>query len=164
MSWLRTGGPRDPYVEAPIPPGESVVGTWTGSGIRKIPITGMKVILTNKSLILSPLDLSGAVKLFELFSKFVKEFELPLAVVKEGLEQTQLQKVISIPLDAIRSATAGNGPQLFRPPTVLITMDDGSQYLIGILRAILSANIDPRNTPPRDEFLKALQTAIALAR
>jgi hypothetical protein len=164
MSWLRTGGKRDPYVAAPIPSDETLLGTWTGSGIRGIGVTGMKVVLTNKSLILAPLDLSGAIKLFELFSKFVKEIAVPLDIGKDILEQTGLQKVISIPLGDIRSATVGNGAQLFRPPTVLITMVDGSQYLIGILRSITSPNIDPRNTPVRDEFLKALQAAIVAIR
>jgi hypothetical protein len=152
---------RKNYIDVPIPEDEKQVGVWTGSAlISGVPAIGLQIILTNKHLVLAPLNLNPSLKLFEFFSNYIKIIETPLKVVKETIELTGAQKIINIPLGEIQSVKASGEPGLLRPPGIVITLRDGREGYLGVLHSMTSPNFLPANARARNTLLEALHTAV----
>lgn len=148
---------RKNYIDVSIPEDEKQVGVWTGS---VVPVIGVQIILTNKHLVIAPLNLNSSLKLFEIFSNYIKIIETPLKVVKETIELTGAQKIINIPIGEIQSVKAKGKPSLLSPPGIVITLQDGREGYLGVLHSITSPNFLPANAKARNTLLEALHTSI----
>lgn len=155
MDWLFD--PTKAYKRAQIPPGETLLNTFT-AGIRKfgISVSGAEIIVTDAHLIISPLDTEGAREILKVFAEIAKVPGIGDAI--EKYEQTGLTEPIVIPRHTIQRAVPSGDGGLFTPPGIEITFTDGGTLDLGVLHSVFSPNIDPRNREARDDLLMLLQT------
>jgi hypothetical protein len=151
------GGTRVPYMQPPIPQGESVQGVWTGARtVYGKPLVGGQWILTDGHLIFNPVDTEAPRNLLSMGSRFMG---VPGAGLALGLlDKSQALEPQIYPLSGIRSFEPTGGPNIFSPPGTKLYMQDGTVVETGIVSGPLMPNWSPSNVGRRDHFNQSLQS------
>jgi len=127
----------------------TAVGSWDPGTFRSV---GGNVIVTNQRVIFSPLDVRDVSKVFG--------WVLGAVGAREQLGKGASWLTTAIgdvrPLGVTRSARAGSNAKLIKPPTFIVTLEDGTEHVIGILHDRLAMSVDPRNNDARDAIVAAI--------
>lgn len=136
-----------------------VVASRDPGGLRSV---GGDLVLTNKRLIFTPLNVKdiGSLLAFGLSKAGAPELVsgLPEKLVKYVGDAAVIGPGA---LSGIRSAEAGSEPKLLKPPTLIITGEDGTRAEVGVLAGRMAMNLAKENAVARDEFLTEIKDAIA---
>ena len=123
--------------------GEEVLHQQTASANGRS-IWGGTLVLTNQRLMFRPLDVGVA------------------TAVMSGGGVHLGPKSIAVPTSFIEGVEPGSDPGLFHPPSLVLTLRDGTRVVIGICASRFTPNISRRNRTARDhvvELIKAQLTA-----
>lgn len=122
---------------------------------------GGDLVLTNMRLIFTPLNVKdiGVLLAYGLSKAGTPELA---AGLPEKLVKTIGDAAVIGPgaLSGIRSVEAGSEPKLLKPPTLIITGEDGARTEVGILTGRMAMNLAKENATARDEFLAEIRDAI----
>ncbi|HEU4568933.1 MAG TPA: hypothetical protein VFR99_12930 [Marmoricola sp.] len=146
----------DGYVEVPLLEGEHMIRQQTASVDGKS-IWGGQLVLTDQRLLFRPLSVKGATKLINDGIDFLPDDLGVLGkLVSKALDYSTAYgegKAGAVATRSIQQVAAGRNAGLFHPPSLVLTLEDGTRVELGILRSRGSANADPRNNAVRDEWL-----------
>jgi hypothetical protein len=119
---------------------------------------GGDLVLTDRRLVFTPLNVRGVVE--------VLTWGLGKAGAPDGIAGLpgKVGAMVGDPtataLAAIATVERGNDASLFKPPTIVVTGNDGTRTEIGILATRTTANLAKSNNATRDEVLDAVHEAI----
>ena len=154
----------DGYVDVPLLEGEEIVRRQAASVDGKS-IWGGQLVLTNQRLLFGPLDMRGARKLINDGVEFLPDGLGVLGkVVSKALDYTTAYQdglAGAVPTTAIASVGPGQNRGLFHPPSLLLTMDNGTRVEIGILESKFTPNIALSNRVARDEMVQLIAAQLA---
>lgn len=150
-------GPKsDGYVDVPLLEGEQIIRQQTASVDGKS-IWGGQLIVTNQRVLFRPLDMKGTTKLINDGIGFLPDNLGVLGkVVSKALDYTTAYQdglQGAAPTAAIAGVRVGGNGGLFHPPSLVLTMDTGTQVEIGILKSRLTPNFSTANRLARDELI-----------
>ncbi len=147
--------PGTDYVLEPIDAEERVLGVFYGGRGQ----VGQKFVVTNRRLLMGPLDTELAVEVgtWVLGKAGVGGMD----VLKKVLAGYGPMKPRSLALPHIAEVRATNNASLFKAPGLRIASDDGEVIELGIVRKPTAPSIDPRNNASRDQLASLLQQSVA---
>ena len=141
--------------------GTGVIASWQASILRgSFASFGGRLVLTDKALIFSPLDLEGTLQVINLVLKAV---ELPGEQVISELASSAKKAPISIALNNIASLELTGGSRLLTPPSVRLTTKVGSVYDFGVLAGIGFPNLSTKNEAAAADLLHQVHAHIPAA-
>lgn len=155
--------PKSAYVDLGIPEGDTKVKEWYGCVLdRGLSNSGALITLTSNHLMIAPFDLKPYLKIYELLGKSVPSGEILNKGAKALVENTGIQDNATVSLGDIVKVVAGSNASLFRPPTAMVTLKDGSCATLGFVMSPKSPNILRGNNVIRDDFVSTLTAILAL--
>jgi hypothetical protein len=154
----------DGYADVPLLEGEQIIRRQTASVDGKS-IWGGQLVLTNQRLLFRPLDMKGTTKLINDGIEFLPDNLGVLGkVVSKALDYTTAYQdglPGAVPTSAIASVKAGRNGGLLQPPSLVLTMDNGTRVEIGILKSKFTPNIARSNRVARDEMVQLIKAQMA---
>ena len=151
----------DGYADVPLLEGEHIILAQTASVDGKS-IWGGQLVLTNQRLLFRPLDMKATEKLLsDGIDLFLPNNLAVLGnVVSKGLDYSSAYQdglTGAVETTSITGVTAGRDAGLLHPPSLVISMSNGAQTTIGILKSKFTPNISPANNQARDEMIALIQ-------
>ncbi len=150
----------DGYAPLPLLAGEQIVREQTASVDGKS-VWGGLLVLTNQRLLFRPINVKGMDKLIKDGIDFLPESYGVLGkVVGKALDYVEVYQdgtAGAVDVAAIASVTSGKNAGPFHPPSLVVSMTDGAQTEVGILKSKMTPNISPSNNVARDEMIALIQ-------
>lgn len=145
----------------PAPPGvgparDSYVGTRLIAGQSAV---GVQMDITTESLVMRPIATEQPRR---LLTRVLPAVGVPGTVVRAanmGLDATGLLEPKVIPLNTIESVTPLPTHGRLQPPAARVTLQNGEQHDVGVLKSQLTPSFSSANQEQRDRLLAAFHSA-----
>ena len=115
---------------------------------------GGDLVLTDRRLVFTPLNVHGVV---EMLTWGLGKAGAPdvIAGIPAKLG-TKVGDPVETELATIATVERGNDASIFKPPTIVVTQDDGTRTEFGVLKSRRTANFSGTNNEERDRLLAAI--------
>jgi hypothetical protein len=141
--------------------GQGVIASWQASELRgPFTATGGRLVLTERALIFSPLDLEGTLRVIKLVLETV---ELPGEQVLTQLAEGARKAPLTIALNNVASLEQTGGARLLTPPRLRLVTKVGSVFNFGVLAGIGFPNASKENEVAMADLLRQVGAQIPAA-
>lgn len=139
----------------PIDEDEKVLGFFHGGRGQ----VGQKFVVTNRRLLMGPLDTKIALEIDAYF--LGKAGVGGMDLLKNVLNSYAPMNPKSVALSHIADVQATNNARLLKPPGLRITTDSGDVFELGVVATPTTWSPSPRNNVSRDEAVALIKEAMA---
>ncbi len=133
--------------------------------VRGMPSWGGQLVLTDQRILFRPLDVSAAANILREGIDLLPDNLAVLGqLVGKALDySTAYGDALSGAIETARitGVRRGRNASLTRPPTLVLSYEDGHELEVGLLASRSSLNLRPQNSVVRDEMMRAVEAQIA---
>lgn len=156
--WDRLTGNMAPTYDESALEGAGAIASWQGSILRGPFATyGGRLVLTEKALLFSPLDLKGTIQAIKIVLEAV---ELPGEQVITQIVDSAQKAPLSIALNNIGSLEQTGAARLLTPPSAQLITRVGSVHNFGVLAGIGFPNKSKENDVAMADFLQQVRSRV----
>ena len=153
--WL-SGTSQPEYDESAIA-GAGVIASWQATKRGTLKAPGGRLVLTDRALIFSPLDMEGTKQAIDLVLSIA---QLPAETVLSQLAAGSQQAPLSIALNNIASVEQTGHARAMSPPTVKLVTRVGSVHHFGVMAGFLFPNASKENDAATADFLQKIASYV----